>query len=115
MIVLGGHKGFNWQNTVYSESGAMSSVLMYQTNDIHSGHTNMPSMFEERYSHACSIFSSPAHNGRPVAIAAAGFGYGSMTAEVLDYTIIGKPWEFSKYTSTDNFSLILLFTSYIKR
>ena len=115
MIVLGGTIGFNWQNTAHPKSGATSSVLKYQTNNIHSGHTNMPSMFEERWSHACSIFSSPAHNGRPVAIAAAGFGGGSMNAEVLDYTIIGKPWEFSKYTSTDNFSLILLFTSYIKR
>ena len=79
------------------ESGETSSVLKYQTNNIHSGHVYMPSMMHERRSPACSIFRSPAHNGRPIAITAGGFGLD--TAEVLDYTVTGKSWEFSKLTS----------------
>ena len=78
-------------------SGVTSSVLKYQSNNVHNGHISMPSMVHERSFHACSIFRSPAHNGRPVAIAAGSWsGSGSNTAEVLDYTITGSSWQSSK-------------------
>ena len=69
----------------------------------------MPSMIHERVSPACSIFRSPAHNGRPIAITAG--GYSSNTAEVLDYTVSGKSWELSKLTSAINSSVISVITS----
>ena len=59
--------------------GPTSSVLKYQTNNIHSGHIDMPSMVNERRDPACTIFRSPAHNGRPIAIAAGGHGEGCDT------------------------------------
>ena len=74
--------------------GDGSSVLKYQTYDIDIGPVNMPSMVHERGFHACTIFESPLHNGRPVAIAAG--GWKSKTAEVLDYTVTGTSWEISK-------------------
>ena len=73
---------------------AGSSVLKYQTYDIDIGPINMRSMLYERDLHACTIFESPLHNGRPVAIAAGGSK--SKTAEVLDYTVAGAFWEISK-------------------
>ena len=77
--------------------GTTSSVLKYQSNNIHNGHISMPSMVHEREYHACSIFRSPAHNRRPVAIAAGSrSGSGANTAEVLDYTITGSSWQSSK-------------------
>ena len=78
-------------------SGYTSSVLKYQPNNVHNGHISMPDMVHSRHSHACSIFRSPAHNGRPVAIAAGSYGGSGMnTAEVLDYTITGSSWQSSK-------------------
>ena len=59
--------------------GDTSSVLKYQTNNIHSGHIDMPSMVNKRRDPACTIFRSPAHNGRPIAIAAGGHGEGCNT------------------------------------
>ena len=69
----------------------------------------MPSMVYDRYNHACSIFRSPAHNRRPVAIAAGGYGSGyGATAEVFDYTISGSSWQLSKHISASYFYCLYL-------
>ena len=54
-------------------------------------------MAHGRKNHACTIFKSPAHDGRPIAIAAGSSdGSGSNTAEIWDYTIERSIWEESK-------------------
>ena len=96
-------------------SGHTSSVLKYQSNNVHNGHISMPSMVHSRECFACSIFRSPAHNGRHVAIAAGGYGPGPNTAEVWDFTITGSSWQLSKHISATYLSLFLPFTISIKR
>ena len=71
----------------------------------------MPSMVHVRNNHACSIFRSSAHNGRPVAIAAGGgvwTGSEKITAEVWDYTITGSSWQLSKHISATYFYFLYL-------
>ena len=77
------------------ESGTTSSVLLYETNNINNGHVDVASMIHERSSHACTIFKSPLHDGRPVAIVAGGWG-SPKTTEILDFTEDGSTWQKSK-------------------
>ena len=56
-----------------------------------------PTLKHKRYYHACSIFSSQLHNGRPVVLAAGG-AY-EATTELLDYTQENAKWIVSKYYS----------------
>ena len=57
-------------------------------------------MVYERFGHGCTIFKSPAYNGRPVAIAAGGAGiHKTDTAELWDYTTEGSFWQESKLFS----------------
>ena len=72
-----------------------SSVLLYETNNINNGHVEVASMKHARYYHACTIFKSPLHDGRPVAIVAGGYG-SPKTAEILDFTQDGSTWQESK-------------------
>ena len=77
---------------------------MYQMSNIHKGHTNVASLKYSRQNHACTIFGSSAHNGRPVAIVAGSDkGSGSNTAEVWDFTIVESLWEESMSISTISF------------
>ena len=57
-------------------------------------------MLHERLDHACTIFKSGLHDGRPVIIIAGGYGSGSQTAEVLDFTKEGATWQESTYIFT---------------
>ena len=50
-------------------------------------------MVYERFNHACTIFKSPLHDGRSIAIVAGGYGYVSNKAEVLDFTQDGASWQ----------------------
>ena len=90
--------------------GITSTVLRYQANNVQNGHISMPSMVYNRQFHACSIFISPAHNNRPVAIAAGGNGPASTTAEVFDYTITGSSWQPSKLIFASYFYCLYLFS-----
>ena len=54
-----------------------------------------PSLLYERLSHACTLFSSAKHGGRPVVLSAG--GYGQSTAEIMDYTMSNAEWERSKH------------------
>jgi len=51
---------------------------------------NLPSLTSQRLSSGCTVFNSPFHNGRPVALAAGGSG--QATAEILDYTQPNSKW-----------------------
>ena len=57
----------------------------------------MQSMLHKRYGHSCTIFKSPLHDGRSIAIVAGGCcGSVENKAEVLDFTQDGASWQESK-------------------
>ena len=72
------------------------TVLFYDpiANDFVEG----PPMNSMRTSLACTLFHSPMHDNRPVVLAVSGADAGA-TAEVLDYSVVGTGWEYSKYSS----------------
>ena len=86
--------------------GATSSVLKFDGNDIYNPPIEVESLIHDRRQHACTIFYSPVHDGRPVVIVAGGLGltnqpeFVSDKAEIWDYTIDGSKWEKSKIFST---------------
>ena len=69
--------------------------LKYKTSNINENPIQFASMVHARAGHACTIFNSPAHNGRPVAIVAGGYG-SPKKAEILDFTQQGSSWQKSK-------------------
>ena len=74
-----------------------ASVLKYEANDLN-GDPVESAMVHSRSDHACTIFTSELHGGRPVAIVAGGFdGSGVDTAEIWDYTKEGTSWVSSKF------------------
>ena len=72
-----------------------NTVLLYDpiTDDFVEG----PPMNSERTELACTLFYSPKHDNRPVILALGGFA--GVTAEILDYSVVGSGWEYSKYFS----------------
>ena len=50
-------------------------------------------MKKTRGYHACSIFSSDQHGGRPVLVAAGGIGSGYWNCELWDFTQPGSEWQ----------------------
>ena len=94
-----------------NEDDKSTSVLMYQMSNVLKGHVDVASLKYSRNMHACTIFGSSAHNGRPVAIAAGSEGGpGEKTAEVWDITMDGSSWEESMPTSC----IFLLFLPFTK-
>ena len=80
-----------------STSSRTASVLKYEANDLN-GDPVESTMVHSRYWHACTIFTSELHGGRPVAIVAGGYdGSGSNHAEIWDYTKEGTSWVSSKF------------------
>ena len=77
--------------------GASAAVLVFDTAD--NSYTTGPSMSYSRSSPACTLFHSDMHNGRPVVLAAG--GYGQATAEVYDYTNSNQ-WETSIHLNISN-------------
>ena len=67
----------------------------------------MQSMVYERNFHACTIFKSPLHDGRSIAIVAGGFGLGSNKAEVLDFTQDDASWQESNVNFDSALSVFL--------
>ena len=82
-----------------TNNGGTNTVLKYKTSNINENPIQVASMVHARYYHACTIFNSPAHNGRPVAIVAGSNGGSEEnTAEILDFTQEGSSWQESKLT-----------------
>merc|ERR1712062_508427 len=75
-------------------NGIINTVLKYKSSNINETPIQIASMVHARRAHACTIFNSPAHNGRPVAIVAGSYGGSGMkTAEILDFTQEGSSWQ----------------------
>ena len=82
---------------------ATASVLVYDVDDLY-GDPIETSMVNSREDHACTIFQSVLHQGRPVAIVAGGYLYPNVltTAELWDFTQEGTSWVSSKIIFTSD-------------
>ena len=81
--------------------------MIYDANNINNGPIKWNSMVHKRENHACTIFNSPIHEGRPVVIVA-GSRWGSSiykTSEIWDFTKDGTTWEESKFDLPFNVAL----------
>ena len=76
-------------------SGSYATVLKFDSNDLNKAPEQVESMLNGRYHHACTIFNSALHDGRPIAIVAGGHGSGSTSrkAEIWDFTKDGTSWQ----------------------
>ena len=82
-----------------------SDVIIFDSSNDFS-HEYGPSLITRRGGHACSTMVSPAHGGRTVVVVAgSSSGDGSVTAEILDYTMSGSTWQQSEY-------LLFIFVNY---
>ena len=71
-----------------------ATVLKFDSNDLNKAPVQVESMLNERYRHACTIFNSALHDGRPLAIVAGdGSGWVSNKAEIWDFTKEGTSWQ----------------------
>ena len=68
------------------------NVLVFDPDD--NSFITGPSLLYERYHHACALFLSEKHGGRPVVLSAG--GNEQTTSEILDYTVSNAKWEQSK-------------------
>ena len=66
-------------------------------------------MLYARDIHACSLFKSKLNEGRPIILAAGGFGPGEKTAESLDFTDEGSSWQESNLTFASILSVYYIF------
>ena len=87
------------------DPGRTNTVLKYNSSNLNNEPLEMDSMLHERWYHACTIFKSGLHDGRPVIIIAGGIGSGPTTAEVLDFTKEEATWQ----ESNDIFTLLYIF------
>ena len=85
-LISGGRTNDDW-NT--------KTVLKFKSSNINDYPMEMEPMVHARSSHACTIFNSPVHNGRPVVIVAGSYS-SPKTAEILDFTQEGSSWQESK-------------------
>ena len=92
-----------------SGSGRTASVLKYNSSNLDSKPEEMESMLYVRSSHACSLFKSKLNEGRPILLAASGFGPGEKTAEILDFTKEGSSWQESNLTFASILSVYYVF------
>ena len=69
-----------------------ATVMKFDSNDLNKAPEQVESMLDARIYHACTIFNSALHDGRPLAIVAGGFG-ASEKAEIWDFTKEGTSWQ----------------------
>ena len=75
----------------YTLSGLTNTVHIYDQDDVFLPPNNGPPMNYNRGVHSCTIFNSPAHENRPVAVYV-----GDRNAELWDFTQPNSKWIKSK-------------------
>ena len=74
-----------------------ATVLKFDANDLNKAPEQVESMLNGRSIHACTIFNSVLHDGRPLAIVAGGYDGSTGThlnkAEIWDFTKEGTSWQ----------------------
>ena len=73
------------------QTSFLRSVIVFDPKN--NSFTTGPSLLYGRFEHACALFSSAKHGGRPVVMSAGGR---QVTTEILDYTASNARWEQSK-------------------
>ena len=79
----------------YIPESTTATVLKFDSNDLNKAPVQVESMLNGRENHACTIFNSALHDGRPLAIVAGGWPVGSASkkAEIWDFTKEGTSWQ----------------------
>jgi len=88
------HFNFLFISGGYLMSGPTASVLRYEADNLNDQPIKT-ALLHARHYQACTVFKSPLHSARPVAIVAG--GWISKTAEIWDFTQEGASWEQSKF------------------
>ena len=69
-------------------------VLEYDSSNLYNEPRKLKSMLYSREEHACTIFNSMLHDGRPILLVAGSNGVlGANKAEFFDYTKEGSSWQ----------------------
>ena len=92
-----GHCMAEYQGQIFSTGGwdgrQYSSTVWMFNNYVEFTLTNKPEMNYARYYHACGIFNSSLHGGRPLLVVAGGLTEGKHNSEYLDFTVSGSQWQ----------------------
>ena len=81
----------------WTESGRTKNVHIYDQEDVFLPPNNGPAMIHNRGGHSCTIFNSPGHENRPVAVVAGGVDLvDNKSAELWDFTQPNSKWIESK-------------------
>ena len=101
-MITGGRNGFGFE---------LAEVLQYDSKNLYNEPEKMKSMIYERSTHACTIFNSILHDGRPILLAAGGWvgGSGGNTAEMFDFTKEGSSWQESNLIFAFISSVVIYF------
>ena len=86
-----------------------ATVLKFDSNNINNAPMEVEKLRYARHSHACTIFNSALHDGRPLAIVAGGDG-ALNKAEIWDFTKEGTSWQQSNIILL-TYYLFLLYSS----
>ena len=83
-MIIGGYIGY-----------PTATVLKFDSNDLNKAPVQVESMLNGRQRHACTIFNSALHDGRPLAIVAGGTDGSTFLkkAEIWDFTKEGTSWQ----------------------
>ena len=81
--------------------GLTNRVHIYDQDDVFLPPNNGPPMIHSREEHSCTIFNSPGHENRPVAVVAGGYDDADddaddKSAEIWDFTQQNSKWIESK-------------------
>ena len=93
--------------------GYTATVLKYDSNNINKAPEQLETMLDKRIGHACTIFNSALHDGRPLAIVAGGYnesGSHLIKAEIWDFTKEDTSWQQSNIILL-TYHLFLLYCS----
>ena len=94
----------------YLHSGDTATVLKFNSSNLNNVPVQMQSMVHKRSNHACTIFKSPLHDGRSIAVVAGGWGSGPNKADVLDFTQDGASWQEGNIIFVSTLSVFLNFS-----
>ena len=71
-----------------------ATVLKFDSNNINNAPMEVEKLRYARHSHACTVFNSALHGGRPLAIVAGGYSsHGGKKAEIWDFTKDSTSWQ----------------------
>ena len=94
----------------YTGSVMLADVLEYDSSNLYNEPEKLKSMIYSRRYHACTIFNSILHEGRPILLSAGSWtGSGENTAEIFDFKKEGSSWQESNLIFASILSVYYIF------